>query len=140
MTTKCWRIYHDSINEPALILLSNREFRKKFRACLAGEVNEFTPFVRPDRGRPFGSEWASLRSQVFSRDNYACRYCGARGVRLECDHVVPVSRGGGDDLSNLATACRDCNRSKRAKLLEDWMPGIDIGEIDIHWTARAQSR
>ena len=43
-----------------------------------------------------------------------CQYCGAcgRDVELEVDHVIPVSRGGTDDLKNLKTSCRECNRGK----------------------------
>lgn len=67
-------------------------------------------------------EWAAIRSSVYARDDYTCRYCGSRGVELECDHVVPVSKGGATTLENLVTACRPCNRSKGAKSLSEWRP------------------
>lgn len=67
------------------------------------------------------AEWAVLRSGVFERDRYTCTYCGARGVRLECDHIHPLSRGGSNEVENLTTACTDCNRSKHAKLLSEWV-------------------
>lgn len=70
--------------------------------------------------RPPSHEWREIRGMVFLRDNFTCVYCGRRGVRLECDHVIPVSRGGGHELGNLATSCFDCNRSKRAKTPEEW--------------------
>lgn len=66
--------------------------------------------------------WAALRTAVFERDDYTCRYCGARGVRLECDHVVPVAKGGQTHIENLATACLPCNRSKGSKTLQEWRP------------------
>lgn len=78
--------------------------------------------VQRESMRPVESVWRVIRSRIFQRDGYSCRYCGATGVRLECDHVIPVSRGGGHDDSNLATACFDCNRSKRDKLLTEWSP------------------
>ena len=55
-----------------------------------------------------------LRFEVFKRDKFVCQYCGACGpdVELEIDHIIPVSRGGTDDMKNLKTACRDCNRGK----------------------------
>lgn len=55
-----------------------------------------------------------LRFEVFKRDKFSCRYCGACGkdVELEVDHIIPISRGGKDELSNLKTACWDCNRGK----------------------------
>jgi hypothetical protein len=65
-------------------------------------------------------DWYPLRTFVFARDDYTCRYCGQRGGRLECDHVVPLARGGSNDLDNLTTACMPCNRSKRDKLLSEW--------------------
>ena len=37
--------------------------------------------------------------------------------RLEVDYVVPVSKGGGDDMGNLVTACRECNSGKRAHVI-----------------------
>lgn len=76
--------------------------------------------VKDEKDRPSAEVWANIRSLVFERDDYTCQYCGARGVKLECDHILPVSRGGGHGLDNLATSCFACNRSKRAKTLEEW--------------------
>lgn len=58
-----------------------------------------------------------VRFDVFRRDNFTCVYCGASSpaVTLECDHRVAVANGGGDDPSNLVTACWDCNRGKGTK-------------------------
>lgn len=72
------------------------------------------------RTRMENGEWGALRSAVYARDGYACVYCGEGGKRLECDHVVPLSRGGPTTLANLVTACRDCNRSKGAKTPAEW--------------------
>lgn len=65
--------------------------------------------------------WGLVRASVFERDDFTCQYCGERGGRLECDHVLPVARGGGNEPENLKTACYACNRSKRDHLLADWM-------------------
>lgn len=74
-----------------------------------------------DHSRLPWEEWAPLRALVFERDNFTCQYCGIRGVRLECDHIVPIASGGANDLENLTTACVSCNRSKGAKSLEMWL-------------------
>lgn len=62
-----------------------------------------------------------IRFEVFKRDKFTCRYCGRKApdVILELDHVVPVAEGGGDEILNLVTACRDCNRGKGKRLLDD---------------------
>lgn len=71
--------------------------------------------------RPSTTEWIALRRKVFQRDGMVCQYCGAAGVPLECDHIHPVSRGGGNEIDNLTTACRDCNRAKKARTVAEWL-------------------
>lgn len=63
----------------------------------------------------------ALRFEVFKRDNFTCQYCGrsAPEVVLEVDHIVPVSKGGTNDLFNLVTSCKECNRGKSNKELSD---------------------
>ena len=62
-----------------------------------------------------------IRFEVFKRDKFKCQYCGnsAPDVILEVDHIAPVSKGGKNDLMNLITACFDCNRGKKDKLISD---------------------
>jgi len=59
------------------------------------------------------------REAVFERDGHTCVYCGST-ENSELDHVVPLSRGGPHCEDNLVVACRRCNASKGAKLLEEW--------------------
>lgn len=63
----------------------------------------------------------SMRYDVFSRDNFRCRLCGASPaadpkVLLQVDHIIPKSKGGSADISNLQTLCSSCNYGKGAKL------------------------
>lgn len=66
-------------------------------------------------------EWHAIRHEVFVRDNFTCQYCGAYGVKLQCDHVHPISKGGASTLDNLKTACVPCNQSKRDKAVDAWL-------------------
>lgn len=61
-----------------------------------------------------------LRFKVLTRDNYTCRYCGAKApdAKLHVDHITPKSAGGTNDLWNLITACQPCNQGKAAMLIE----------------------
>lgn len=63
----------------------------------------------------------SVRDEVFEECGWSCSYCGAEGVDLQIDHVIPHSRGGSNDKSNLTAACAPCNNSKRAKTPEEWV-------------------
>lgn len=62
-----------------------------------------------------------LRFEVFKRDSFTCQYCGqsAPNVVLEVDHLLPVSKGGDNDILNLITSCWACNNGKSNILLTD---------------------
>jgi hypothetical protein len=47
-----------------------------------------------------------------------CAYCGIEDPRTK-DHVIPKSRGGSDDPSNLVWACNRCNSKKGARTPEE---------------------
>jgi hypothetical protein len=70
--------------------------------------------------------WKKLREAVFKRDDYTCQYCDERGGELECDHVLPISRGGTNEMGNLVTACASCNRAKRTRLLSEWRGRVPV--------------
>lgn len=40
-----------------------------------------------------------------------CNHCGT-DEKLTVDHIIPISKGGGDDLINLQCLCWNCNRLK----------------------------
>lgn len=62
-----------------------------------------------------------VRFEVFKRDKFTCTYCGRKApdVVLEVDHIIPVAEGGKNDIMNLTTSCRDCNRGKGKRTLSD---------------------
>ena len=62
---------------------------------------------------------------LFARDNYRCQYCG-RGTAdlrpresLTRDHLIPLSRGGTNDWTNVVTACSPCNTRKGNRMPEE---------------------
>jgi len=48
---------------------------------------------------------------LIERDGYMCRHCGVVSG-LAIDHIIPLSKGGSDDLENLQFLCKSCNSSK----------------------------
>lgn len=52
-----------------------------------------------------------VRIEVWRRDQGRCVRCGSR-ENLEYDHIVPVSKGGGNTARNIELLCQDCNRAK----------------------------
>jgi HNH endonuclease len=58
-----------------------------------------------------------VRWEVLKRDGFRCTACGCAGEagnKLHVDHIVPVSRGGGNEMSNLRTLCAACNAGRGA--------------------------
>lgn len=67
-------------------------------------------YVRPYFG--FGVKLS--RQNIFLRDNKTCQYCHKHfsEKKLTIDHVLPISRGGRHEWSNVVAACSQCNNKK----------------------------
>lgn len=63
----------------------------------------------------------SVRFEVFKRDLFKCQYCGseAPNVLLHIDHINPVAKDGGNEITNLVTSCAECNLGKRDVPLDE---------------------
>lgn len=58
---------------------------------------------------------SKVKKIVWTRDNGQCRNCGASDS-LQYDHIIPFSKGGGNQPENLQLLCRSCNLRKSAKI------------------------
>jgi predicted restriction endonuclease len=76
--------------------------------------NHSNPQARKRAWLPF-----SLRQQVAAKCKYKCLSCGRSVHETKChvDHIVPLARGGGDDINNLALLCEHCNLRKGSKIM-----------------------
>jgi hypothetical protein len=70
-------------------------------------------------------QWNNIRKLmapvVYKLHGRFCNYCGST-IKLTIDHVMPLCRGGTNDLDNLVPACRACNSQKHTKTVEEWKP------------------
>ena len=77
------------------------------------------------RGRhrgPFGRQTVGLsKYRLFTRDHHLCAYCGSQfpESELTVEHILPVSRGGRHEWTNVVSACRSCNTRKGSRLPEE---------------------
>jgi 5-methylcytosine-specific restriction endonuclease McrA len=53
-------------------------------------------------------DWVELKRQVLARDDYECGNCGGTG-EMHVHHIVPLSKGGTNQLSNMKTLCKECH-------------------------------
>lgn len=51
---------------------------------------------------------------IYDRQNGLCAYCGQhRNIKyMTVDHIIPLSKGGTDDIENLQCTCKKCNQFK----------------------------
>ena len=60
------------------------------------------------------------RKNVLLRDRYCCQYCGKKfpSSELTYDHLIPKSKGGKTEWTNIVMACEKCNGKKANKMPE----------------------
>jgi 5-methylcytosine-specific restriction endonuclease McrA len=56
------------------------------------------------------AQWLDL----LERYKHRCANCKKR-IKLTRDHIIPISRGGSDDITNIQPLCQPCNSRKQAK-------------------------
>ena len=55
---------------------------------------------------------AFSKKNILRRDDYTCQYCGTSDHPLTVDHIMPKSRGGKTNWTNVVVACKSCNLRK----------------------------
>lgn len=78
---------------------------KRRRARLAGALGSHTH-----------TEWEKLKEEYF----YTCLCCKTQEpeITLQQDHIIPISRGGSDNIENIQPLCGTCNRIKKDKTMD----------------------
>ena len=58
----------------------------------------------------------NLKTKLADRANGCCEYCFCQSEfspdPFVIDHIIPIAKGGSDDLENLAYSCQGCNNHK----------------------------
>jgi 5-methylcytosine-specific restriction endonuclease McrA len=75
----------------------------------------------------------AIRARIIKANDCTCFYCRRRGTLKtdpdgnlwHIDHMLPLSRGGTHDESNLTLACLRCNLEKRTATAAEYMTWLE---------------
>lgn len=61
-------------------------------------------------------DWLNLKNKY----NFSCLKCGQQepNIKLTVDHIIPLSRGGTNYITNIQPLCNICNSSKGTKTID----------------------
>jgi 5-methylcytosine-specific restriction endonuclease McrA len=106
----------------------------KQKIYAAAHPNECLAFSHKRRAKKFGVKIGDTVAILVWIKGWrteapaSCHYCKkvTPGTEMTIDHVIPISKGGDHDLTNLVVCCKSCNNSKQDKLPEVWMAQINL--------------
>lgn len=97
------------------------EYRERGRKEYAANSTYYKQNARKARvrkrnapGHHTEAEWQALCSYYMDQ----CLCCGDVPDKLTRDHIVPLIKGGSDDISNIQPLCLHCNFSKHTKTID----------------------
>lgn len=96
-----------------------QKWRKSNRHIVRAAYHRYKSRKRANGGSFTGIQWQTLCAKY----NHCCLCCGERRP-LTVDHIIPVSKGGSSDISNIQPLCLECNDRKNNKTI-DYRPEAD---------------
>ena len=87
-------------------------------------------YVRNRRARIRKAEGSHTSEDIiglFEAQAGRCVYCKEElGPSFHVDHILPLSRGGGNDISNLQICCETCNKRKFTQRHDEFMKRLQL--------------
>jgi 5-methylcytosine-specific restriction endonuclease McrA len=101
---------HSGKNAPAWKGENGKCKNKEYLSWLKNKRNRL-----PKSGSHTWNEWQLLKAQY----NWTCPSCHKKEpiIKLTQDHIIPLSKGGSDNIENIQPLCRSCNSKKRTIII-----------------------
>ena len=115
------RQYYEANKEE--INADRRQYRKEHPEELSG-IDRAHKHKRKAQKKAVGGSYTPQQIQEqLKRQKARCHYCKVKLEKYHVDHVIPLARGGSNDIHNIVLACPTCNMHKHDKLLHEWLEG-----------------
>ncbi|WP_078906556.1 HNH endonuclease [Streptomyces sp. NRRL S-378] len=96
---------------PYLLCSSCQKLRPLGTQCpCAGSRRRYAPKPHARAKGRYDYRWQKSRAAAIAAQPW-CSFCGT-GSDLTGDHILPLSRGGTSDPSNIRVLCRSCNSAR----------------------------
>ena len=114
----------EQISEDYIIAVAARVFHDRELCAWISDLliqigfpGEYKQWVERPRSWP---KW--VQADLFTREGGRCALCGADfaedpSIIAHIDHIIPISKGGCNDIVNLQLLCERCNTSKKQEML-----------------------
>lgn len=118
---KCYAIYRKDVMPPWEQQrwtggVSNAEAHRRWKAKNPGRMAHLKAMRYARERNAEGSytfeEWEKLKAQFGNK----CAFC-RKETKLTRDHIIPLSKGGTNYISNIQPLCRSCNSKKNTKII-----------------------
>ena len=104
-----------------------KEKMKEYRNSEKGRESKFKSYLKRRSCKQKVSFSSVQRKRLLDRDNWTCQSCGIKvhdkhtgnwntPDKAHIDHIIPLTKGGNSESSNLQVLCRTCNISKKDKI------------------------
>lgn len=114
-----------------------KEYRQKFRRNNPKKIARWeknnTYRRRALKRQAEGSFTYEEFFALCNESGWICAYCGCQldPETATADHMIPLSRGGSNNIENIAASCLSCNCSKKDKTPEEYRLWLNTREVVI---------
>lgn len=95
-----------------------KEYMRAYRTLNKDIINAISQHRRAKIKRAGGRFTVAEWQEVKAKNQYYCVICRTHESesRLTIDHIIPLSRGGNNNIENIQPLCKSCNSRKQDKM------------------------